>query len=69
MFGKVKTKMSLGSLLQNSDLGKEKKEEEVVEETPVSGPVEDFSLEQLKKVWNDYSERLQNNNDVGFFYN
>lgn len=69
MFGKVKTKMSLGSLLQNSDLGKEKKEEEVVEETSVSGPIEDFSLEQLKKAWNGYSERLQNNNDVGFFYN
>lgn len=69
MFGKVKTKMSLGSLLQNSDLGKEKKEEEVVEETTVSGPIEDFSLEQLKNAWNEYSERLQNNNDVGFFYN
>jgi len=69
MFGKVKTKMSLGSLLQNSDLGKEKKEEEVVEETSVSGPIEDFSLEQLKKALNEYSERLQNNNDVGFFFN
>ena len=69
MFGKVKTKMSLGSLLQNSDLGKEKKEEVVAEETSVSGPIEDFTLEQLKKAWNDYSERLQNNNDVGFFYN
>ena len=44
-------------------------EEEVVEETTVSGPIEDFSLEQLKNAWNEYSERLQNNNDVGFFYN
>ena len=69
MFGKVKTKMSLGSLLQNNDLQNENGTDEKIEETTISGPTEDFDFEDLKKVWSLYAKKLEKNNDVAFFYN
>lgn len=69
-FSKIKTSMGLGTLLKDSGL----KTEEIIEEPEAEAsnqlaPKENFSSERLKQAWDLFAEKLEQESDVGFFYN